>query len=138
MYYGAHVTQVMNHLRPDDAAHLQSWIAFGGLPFVAETLQTNGMLLFAPRFAVAVVAAALAAAWWNSRLSFHARATLVVYGALFFVVGLPFNGYWGFLIAPAVSVWLAYAWGGLQALWFPPHLVAACTTSRGAASLPRA
>jgi hypothetical protein len=138
VYYGAHVTQVLNHLRPDDAAHLQSWIAFGGLPFVAETLKTNGLLLFAPQFAVAAVAAALAAAWWNSRLPVHARATLVMYGALFLVVGLPFNGYWGFLIAPAVSVWLAYAWGGLQALWFPSHLVGARTTPRAVAFLQRA
>ena len=138
VYYGAHLLQVLHHIRPDDGAHLTSWIAFGGLPFMVETLKTNGLLLFAPPFVVAVLAVALVGAWWNARLPIHARATLVMYGGLFLVVGLPFNGYWGFLIAPAVSVWLAFAWGGLQALWFPPKFVVAPAPAPGAASLQRA
>jgi hypothetical protein len=138
VFYGMHVSQVLNHMRPDDGAHRQSWIAFGGLPFAAETLRTNGLLLLAPRFAVAIVAATLVAAWWNRRLPLHARAMLVMYCGLFLVVGMPFNGYWGFLIAPAVSLWLAYSWGGLQTLWSPPHLIVASTDTSYAASLSRA
>ena len=117
VYYGLHAAQVLKHVRLDDSAHAHSWLAFGGLPFVAETLRSNGLLLLAPRFAVAIVAVGLVAAWWNSRLPLHARATLAMYGALFLAVGLPFNGYWGLLIAPTVSLWLAYSWGGLQVLW---------------------
>ena len=119
VYYGLHVSQVLKHMGPADRAHLHSWVALGGLPFVAETLRANGLLLLAPRFAVAIVAAALVAAWWNSRLPLHARATLVLYGTLFLVVGLPFNGYWGLLIAPTVSLWLAHSWGGLRQMWAP-------------------
>jgi hypothetical protein len=137
VYYGAHVSQVLNHIRPDDEAHLSSWIAFGGLRFTAETLKTNGLLLFAPPLVVAAVAVALIVAWWNARLPLHARATLVMYCGLFLVVGLPFNGYWGFLIAPAVSLWLAYAWGGLQALWSPSHLAVSDANAPCAASLTR-
>jgi hypothetical protein len=114
--------QVLKHIRPDARAHLDSWVAFGGLPFLAETLKTNGLLLLAPRFVVAIVAVALVAAWWNWRLPLHARVTLVMYGVLFLVVGLPVNGYWGLLIAPTVSLWLAYSWGGLRALWDPTSL----------------
>ena len=122
VYYGLHAMQVLKNIRPDDRAHLKSWVAFGGLPFLAETLKTNGLLLQAPRFVVAIVAVALVAAWWNRRLPLHARVTLVMYGVLFLVVGLPFNGYWGLLIAPTVSLWLAYSWGGLRALWDPASL----------------
>jgi hypothetical protein len=138
VYYGLHAAQVLEHIRPDDASHPNSWVAFGGLPFAAEMLRTNGLLFVAPRFAVAAVATALVAAWWNSRLPFHARATLSMYCGLFLVVGLPFNGYWGFLIAPAVSFWLAYTWGGLQTLWSPRHLVETCTDAPSVPSLTRA
>jgi len=137
VYYGLHAAQVLTHVRPEDGAHLHSWIAFGGLHFVAETLRTNGLLLLAPRLVAAVIAVALVAAWWNSRLPFHARATLVMYGLLFLVVGLPFNGYWGLLTAPVVSLWLAYAWGGFRALWSPAHLVVASPLARvDAAAVP--
>ena len=119
VYYGLHAAQVLQHVRPDDAAHRHSWIAFGGLPFVADMLRANGLLLLAPPGAAAIVAAALVAAWWNPRLPLHARATLPMYLGLFLVAGLPFNGYWGLLIAPTVSLWLAYSWGGLRAAWAP-------------------
>ena len=133
VYYGLHAVQVLRHVRPDDGAHLKSWVAFGGLPFLAETLRANGLLLLAPRFVVAIVAVALVAAWWNARLPLHARATLVMYGGLFLVVGLPFNGYWGLLIAPTVSLWLAHSWGGLCALWDPaPFLPSSAAPGQGA------
>lgn len=125
VYYGLHAMQVLKHVGPHESAHLNSWIAFGGLPFLSETLRANGLFLLAPRFVVAIVAVALVAAWWNRRLPLHARVTLVLYGGLFLVVGLPFNGYWGLLIAPTVSLWLAYSWGGLRALWNPARPTAA-------------
>jgi hypothetical protein len=131
-YYGLHAMQVLKNIRPEDRAHLKSWVAFGGLPFLAETLKTNGLLLQAPRFVVAIVAVALVAAWWDRRLPIHARATLIMYGVLFLVVGLPFNGYWGLLIAPTVSLWLAYSWGGLRTLWDP-----ASVTSNARPARPR-
>jgi len=118
-YFGLHAMQVLRHIAPDDRAQLNSWVAFGGLPFLAETLKTNGLLLLAPRYAVAIVAVALVAAWWDRRLPLHARVTLVLYAVLFLVVGLPFNGYWGLLMAPTVSLWLAYSWGGLRTVWDP-------------------
>ncbi|HEX5108480.1 MAG TPA: hypothetical protein VFV95_08545 [Vicinamibacterales bacterium] len=123
VYYGVHAMQVMKHIRPEDRAHLKSWVSFGGLPFVASAVKANGLLLQAPRFGVAIVAVAIVAAWWNRRLPLHARVTLVMYCALFLAIGQPFNQYWGLLIAPTASLWLAYSWGGLRELWQPAPLM---------------
>ena len=123
VYYSLHAMEVLKHIRPDDRAHLSSWVALGGLPFLAGTLKTNGLLLLAPRFVVAIVAVALVAAWWNWRLPLHARVTLVMYGGLFLVVGLAGQRLLGILpIAPTVSLWMAYSLGGLRALWDPASL----------------
>ena len=138
VYYGLHAMQVLKHICPDEPGHLNSWVAFGGLPFLAETLKTNGLFLLAPRFVVPIVAVALVAAWWNRSLPVHARLTLVMYAGLFLVVGLPFNGYWGLLIAPTVSLWLAYSWGGLRALWDPASLRSASAAPGPGASVTTA
>jgi len=135
-YYGLHALHVFQHIRPDDRSQPNSWVAFGGLPFLAETWKTNGLLLQAPRVVVAIVAVALVAAWWNRCLPLHARVTLIMYSAMFLVIGQPFNGYWGLLIAPTASLWLAYSWGGLRTLWDPAPLASKPLPARASLALP--
>jgi hypothetical protein len=119
LYYGWHVWQSTHHIRPNDFAHAQSWLAWGGVPFLLETWSYNGLFLIAPLpiFALSVVAVAAAAG--APRMPLHIRGSIVVYSVCFLAVGQPFNGYWGFLTSPLIALWLAYAPAGFRALWTP-------------------
>lgn len=115
--YAVHARQVLAHIRPDDRAQDASWLAFGGLRFLLDTWRTNGLFLVAPPIVVALLAVSVVVAWWSRHLPGHARGLLLLYSVSFLVVGQPFNGYWGLLIAPAVSVWLAHSPEGFRTLW---------------------
>jgi hypothetical protein len=117
LYFGAHVWQIWQHALPGDQAHTHSWLYFGGLPFVAQVWRMNGILAVVPvpLFALAVVMAV--AASWARQMPLHVRAGVLTYSVLFLFVGLPFNTYWGDLIAPLVGLWLVYAPTGLNTLW---------------------
>ena len=117
MYFGAHVWQVWQHVLPGDTAHGHSWLYGGGLPFVLSVWQMNGLLMAAPVPLFAVVVVAGVAAWWAPKIPLHVRASVVVYSVLFLFIGLPINTYWGGVIAPLVSLWLAYAPEGLSTIW---------------------
>jgi hypothetical protein len=117
VYLGTHVWQVMQHVLPADVSHGHSWLYFGGLPFVLKVWQWNGLLTAAPAPIFSLVVVAGVVAWWAERMPLHVLASLSVYSVLFLFVGLPFNAYWGELIAPLVGVWLAYAPIGLTTLW---------------------
>jgi hypothetical protein len=117
LYFGLHVWQVWQQVLPGDHAHGHSWLYGGGLSFVLKVWQMNGVLMTAPVPFFAVVVVAGLAAWWATTMPLHVRASVVVYSVLFLFVGLPFNTYWGELIAPLVALWLAYAPIGLSTLW---------------------
>jgi hypothetical protein len=116
-YFGAHVWQVWQHILPGDQAHPYSWLYGGGLPFVLRVWQVNGVLVAAPLPFFALLVAAGVAAWWAPTMPLHVRANVLVYSVLFLFVGLPFNVYWGELIAPLVALWVTYAPTGLNTLW---------------------
>ena len=119
-YYGLHIWNVLKHARPGDRAHVASWLYFGGIPFVLETWQANGLLLFAPPIVLALAVAAGVAAWWNPQMPLHIRGSVLIYSVLFLAVGQPFNQYWGLLIAPIIGMWLTYAPSGFGVLWARP------------------
>jgi hypothetical protein len=116
-YFGAHLWQVLQHVLPADRGHGHSWLYGGGLPFVLKVWQMNGLLQAASALIFSLVVVAGVAAWWAKKMPLHVRATVLVYSVLFLFVGLPFNTYWGELIAPLVGLWLAYAPIGLNTLW---------------------
>jgi hypothetical protein len=120
VYYGVHVWTVLQHVRPGDRAHVASWLYFGGLPFLLQTWQVNGLLMLAPPIVLAFAVAAGVAAWWSPQVPLHIRGGVLLYSGLFLVVGQPFNQYWGLLIAPITGMWLTYAPRGLGVLWGPP------------------
>ena len=94
-YFAAHVQQVIAHARPGDLAHLDSWIQWGGLPFVLSTLRWNGWLTVAPAWVAAVALVILLAGIVDRALSPHLRLAAAAYLALFAVAGHDFNNYWG-------------------------------------------
>jgi hypothetical protein len=117
VYFAAHVWQVMQHVAPGDHAHAHSWFYGGGLPFVLNVWRMNGALCAAPAPIFSLVVVAGVAAWWARKMPLHVRANVLAYSVLFLFVGLPFNTYWGELIAPLVALWLTYAPTGLSTLW---------------------
>jgi hypothetical protein len=120
VYYGLHVWNVLQHARPGDRTHVESWLYFGGLPFVLQIWQVNGLLMLAPSIVLAIAVAAGVAAWWSPQMPVHIRGCVLVYSVLFLVVGQPFNQYWGLLIAPITAMWLTYAPSGFGILWGLP------------------
>jgi hypothetical protein len=115
LYYGLHLWRVSQHALPTDHDHPSSWVAFGGLSFLLQTWQANGLLLILPPAVLAFVAVGVVVAWWAPAPT-HLRAAVVLYSGLFLVIGQPFNQYWGLLTAPLMSLWLAYAPSGWRAL----------------------
>ncbi len=133
VYFGVHVWQVMQHVLPGDLGHGHPWLYGGGLPFVLKVWQWNGVLKAAPAPIFSLVIVAGVAAWWAKKMPLHVRASVLVYSVLFLFVGLPFNTYWGELIAPLVALWLTYAPTGLETLWRfaePPRTVPGLTLNR--------
>jgi hypothetical protein len=117
LYFGAHAWQIWQHALPGDQAHTHSWLYFGGLPFVAQVWRMNGIFTIVPVPLFALVVVMAVAAWWARQMPLHVRAGVLTYSVLFLFVGLPFNTYWGDLIAPLVGLWVVYAPTGLSTLW---------------------
>ncbi len=111
--FAVHAWRVLQNIRPEDAAHPNSWVFFGGLPFLFQIWRTNGLFMLLPRPAFAFVVVAIVVSWWSSKLPMHARGAVVLYSICFLAVGLPFNTYWGFVLAPLMGIWLSYAYDGL-------------------------
>ncbi|HEU5257534.1 MAG TPA: hypothetical protein VFU28_16185 [Vicinamibacterales bacterium] len=115
-----HAWRVLQHIRPDDPAIAHSWVYFGGLPFLFQVWRTDGLFMLLPRPAFAFVVVAIIASWWSSRIPLHARGTVAIYSICFLIVGLPFNTYWGFVVAPVMGIWLSYAYDGVHQLFSGP------------------
>lgn len=121
VYYAWHAAQALRHISLNDVAHAQSWLCWGGLRFLLQTLRHNGLFLIWPTAVFAMFVTGLAAAAWAPAAPLHLRAAVAGYSVLFLAVGQPFNGYWGFLTAPLMSLWFTHAPAGLRALLGRPQ-----------------
>jgi hypothetical protein len=117
VFFAVHASRVMGHIRPDDPAHPNSWIYLGGLPFLFQIWRTNGLFMLLPRPVFAFIVVAIIVSWWSPKMPMHARSAVVLYSLCFLVVGLPFNTYWGFVLAPVMGIWLSYAYDGFHQLF---------------------
>jgi hypothetical protein len=108
-YFAVHAHQVQVHGRPGDLAHVESWIQWGGLPFILSTVRWNGWLTVAPAWAAAVALVVLLAGVFDRALSPHLRLSVAVYFALFAVAGHDFNNYWGAI--PLLTYPLLFGYG---------------------------
>ena len=119
-YYGWHLTSVLAHIQEGDAAQPQSWLALGGLSFLLHAFRNaSGLLLGLPPFLFGVLVAFAVSAWWSTAMPWHVRAGVIAYAVFFLFVGLPFNGYWGLVVAPLFGLWLAHAERGVATLAQP-------------------
>ena len=120
VFFAVHAWRVMQYIRPDDPAHQNSWIYLGGLPFLFQIWRTNGLFMLLPRPVFALVVVAIIVSWWSPKVPVHVRGAVALYSACFLVVGLPFNTYWGLLLAPVMGIWLSYAYDGFHQLFSGP------------------
>jgi hypothetical protein len=115
-YYAMHVYQVSAHVLAQDLAHQQSWLQWNGVRFTLATISVNGWLSFVPRWGAAAYMAAGLAGTFAPGIVPQARWAVLTYFALFAVVGLPFNYYWGFITAPLWAFAIGHGPAGLRRL----------------------
>jgi hypothetical protein len=116
-YYTWHIRMVLSHIQEGDPAHHQSWLSFGGLPFLLHAFRNaSGAMVGLPPALFGALMAFAVSAWWSKTMTWHVRAGVVAYAAFFFVFGQPFNGYWGLIVAPLFGFWLAHGERGIAAL----------------------
>ena len=94
-YYAVHAINVSQHIRPTDFAHSESWLQFGGLTFVLQTLHGSGWLVLMPMWVTPVACVLALAATCAPSISPNVKWSLLIYFAFFSVAGHPFNFYWG-------------------------------------------
>lgn len=109
-----HVSQVNAQLGLHERSHNESWIQFGGLPFVLRIISFGGWYEVLPDWSRAVGCVLLVAALWAPRASRQLRALVAAYLVFFSVVGQSFNQYWGLVTAPAFAAATGY---GVTGLW---------------------
>ena len=115
--FAVHAWHVLGHIRPGDPAQPDSWVYGGGVPFLLQTWRTDGLFMYLPRPAFALVVVAIVGSWWSPKMPRYVRSAVVLYSICFLVVGLPFNTYWGFVLAPLMGIWLSYSYDGFAHLF---------------------
>jgi len=115
--FAVHAWRVLEHIRPGDPVQPDSWLYGGGLPFLFQLWRTNGLINLLSRPAFALVVVAIVGSWWSPRMPQHVRSAVVVYSISFLFIGLPFNTYWGFVLAPLMGIWLSYSYDGFTRLF---------------------
>jgi hypothetical protein len=119
-YYGWHLTKVLSHIQQGDPAQPRSWLAFGGLSFLLHAFRNASGLLFGlPPFLFGLLVALAVSAWWSTTMTWHVRTGVIAYALFFLFFGLPFNGYWGLIVAPLFGLWMAHGERGVAALVMP-------------------
>ncbi len=115
--YAMHVEQVLPRITPN-ATIGASWLALGGAAFVISAVQMNGILLIVPQWISGVYLVAAGLGFAAARTDWEKRAALAAAGylAMFAIVGLPCNQYWGSLIAPLLCLGASAAPAALRDL----------------------
>jgi hypothetical protein len=116
IYYAVHVGAVLNAIQPGDYAWPQPWVRFLGWPFVLQTAWANGWTMILPYAATPVLAVLGLGGTAARGMPSQLRISLLLYVALFSVVGQEFNWYWGWVVAPLWGYALLYAPAGLARL----------------------
>lgn len=101
-FYGWHAAIVAGLGQPGDRAHHESWLQFGGAPFLLSLAQMNCYLLLLPQWVTGIYLplAMLGLARWQAPWAQRMALVTLGYLALFAIVGQSFNQYWGMLFAP--------------------------------------
>ena len=113
-YYLWHWSQVVDAMPLHPAIHVYPYWQMGGLQFLMATLNTNVWLALLPWWMMPV--ALVAAIWGACRAPLVVRLPVLGYLALFAVVGMPFNWYWGWVPGMLLPLAWAHAAAGLPSL----------------------
>jgi hypothetical protein len=116
IYFAWHVASVNAHSGPNEVAHRNSWIQFGGLPFVLGTMSFNGWFAASQPWGPAIGLALVLSALWNRSAPLYLRVCSATYVGFFAAVGQTFNQNWGLVASPAWALACAYGIGGLRRL----------------------
>jgi hypothetical protein len=100
VYFAAHATAATAAVQAGDLVREESYMRWLGLSFVFMTLYANGILTLLPPVVTPIGASVGLASAWSASASTHTIISLLVYFALFLVIGQPFNFYWGYLTSP--------------------------------------
>ncbi|MBX3412194.1 MAG: hypothetical protein KF708_05700 [Pirellulales bacterium] len=105
-FYGWHASTVHTLIQPGDRSHYESWLQFGGAPFLLSLSQMNCYLLLLPQWVTGIYLplALLGFASWQAPWAQRMALVSLSYLALFALVGQSFNQYWGMLFAPLLCL----------------------------------
>jgi hypothetical protein len=111
LFTAFHVSQVKQYTPIEELNVPSTWLCWGGIGFVLETVRMNQMLILTH---VSVRAVYLPFAFvgllgWRGETGVRIFLTCLGYDAAFLAVGQPFNAYWGILTAPVLSMGAAIA-----------------------------
>lgn len=112
-----HASLVAAHVHPGDAAS-PSWLAMRGLEgWLSKVVGTTNLRLLPAWLAWPLAVLALFG-WmgWKSAAGTFGTFLYVGYGLAFMIAGRDDNYYWGFLVAPAILMGLAFAPQALRSL----------------------
>jgi hypothetical protein len=115
-YFLVHVAEVTAHIGANDLTHKQSWVQFGGLPFVLRTITFTGWFDALPVWTRAFGCVLLVAALWARGARRQLQAAVVTFLIFFAVVGQSFNQYWGLVTGSAWALAYGYGVAGLSRL----------------------
>ena len=112
-YFLVHAHLVRLHMTSSDIGSVD-WVQFGGLRFLMATTRMS-LLAVLPEWvsAVALAATLLGVAGWTTGIGRRVAAVVVMYMAVFCVVGRPVNFYWGAISNPLLAFGL---------VWFLPAM----------------
>ncbi|MBV8780192.1 MAG: hypothetical protein JO353_02235 [Phycisphaerae bacterium] len=130
IYFAIHVVRVHQHIRPHDLGYSSGWVQFGGFHFIDDTVSQMAFLFFGPLWLAGIILPLALVGLLGKRDEFGTRATLtiVLYIAMFAVVGKSFNAYWGQMDAPLLAFGLPWLIPSARDLWRVIHRPAAPAT----------
>jgi hypothetical protein len=110
-YFLWHAGVVFSLIGAADKADPSSWLQFGGAGFLLLAAAYNGAFLLLPLWVTALVLplGVLGLLAWPGAMAGRALATVLAYLVFFAIIGKPFNGYWGGLFTPLLTLGLPWA-----------------------------
>lgn len=105
-----HIMQVWAIAGPDDVVS-PGWLRFGGWRFDLAIARESTLLIALPGWAAALLTPLALLGWygWPGAYAARVAAILGFWMTAFLFVGRPDNDYWGFLLAPLLTIGLALA-----------------------------
>ncbi|TVQ93688.1 MAG: hypothetical protein EA397_03770 [Deltaproteobacteria bacterium] len=95
-WFGLHVGQVNAHLIPGVDDQARSWVAFGGVPFLLDSMRYFSVVTLAPRLAPLTVSLGVVAVVASWRGPHRALAlAILAWGSALLIFGRDVNHYWG-------------------------------------------